>query len=1396
MNTSPRPPTWYRVVLGGVLLLLSLMTIGAGLQAFKTLSQSLRDAARQDLIASLNLRREQIEAVLAERKGDAHMFATRHSVVALTDPAAPPDPTALTLTEHTIAEMRAAYHYDAIVLFDSTLRRLAGEAAALGHPVELLGVQAALDTRRLQLIDIHPDSDSRVTYGIAIPVMRPGVPDSRPTGVAYLEISATGPTRSLINPWPSSYQSLELALLRRQGATAEIMSLRGDRAAPVWNFATHALTDPRNVITTALSGPDGGLHEAIDDIGRDIVAVSAAVSETPWILLASISRAEIEAPVSRLGWTIAALVCTLLLAIATVGAMTWREGRTFQRLQSAVLAQRYAAAIAGMQDGFLRLNGLGRIVDANDAVSGMTGYTRAELLNLKYADIDIIGGTGFTTEGRDHPTTPGGQRAQTRWTTRHGETIDVDVTTTFVAEGSSGHTYIIGRDITTALTEQRRLARLNRLQGLVNHIYQTLQFKDEPKEILREICNDFVIGQNVVLVWAGWVDREAGRIVPLAAAGIAKDYVLGLEITLDPSLPTSQGPSGRCVRDGRMVVSEEMQSDPSTSPWHAEASRWSLGSSVSLPILSRGQTIAVLAIYSGEAERFSPDELNLFREMSETITVAIEAAEGRRAAEALERLHAANETRLRAILQASPIPVLVVWASQDGLIRSLNAAFERLFGYGIGDFDTLSDWLDAACVDPAQRALLRDRGRDAIEQARANGTPSRMPEVTLRSRSGAHLTVQQHVSVSDDDVIIALADLTEIRQQESALRRREDIYTAIVEQAADAIALIRADDGTFVEFNSAAHASLGYTRDEFAAMRVRDIAPEIMRDTPIDRDVAKLPLGAGLVFETMVRRRDGTLRDARVSIRRIAIDASIYNAVIWTDITEERDKVRALATESEKHRILFESAPTGIIVMTDSVGIIDANAQVLAMLRATREDVVGSRAADWVADKAIADGWIAQQYWRRHLGRGTVQLRRKDGTLIDVEMSWSRAEVAGKSIYYANLIDITDRLRDEQQLRRTERLSVIGQLTGGIAHDFNNLLTVISLNLEIAVAGLEDTNPLKAMLTSALNAAYRGGELNSQLLSFARRQSLRPVTTDIDSFLAPLQSMATRAVGELYSIDYTRHGTLRPCRVDQAKLESAVLNLVINARDAMPDGGKVQLETAMVHIGPSTHDAPPGTAEGDYVMIAVRDHGAGMSPEVRDRAFEPFFTTKGTGKGTGLGLSSVMGFVTQSGGFVSIDTAVGEGTRVKIHLPAEAIADPSQTAPSTSDWTPGPIRTLLVEDQGDVRDAAIQMCRQVGLDIIAAVDTAEAALPVLRGDPDIALLFTDVVMPGPMSGLELGEIALAMRPNLRVIYSSGYSEHGAHLDENGRSEFLPKPYRREQLVAALKSVLSATPAEV
>ena len=384
--------------------------------------------------------------------------------------------------------------------------------------------------------------------------------------------------------------------------------------------------------------------------------------------------------------------------------------------------------------------------------------------------------------------------------------------------------------------------------------------------------------------------------------------------------------------------------------------------------------------------------------------------------------------------------------------------------------------------------------------------------------------------------------------------------------------------------------------------------------------------------------------------------------------------------------------------------------------------------------------------------------------------------------------DITERKEAEATLVRNEKLNSIGQLTGGIAHDFNNLLTVIAINLEMVEDALAKDDPLKEFVAPALQAVASGADLTGRLLSFARRVPLRPEITDLNAFLLPLRDLARRTLGERYPIAMDLAADLGHASVDQAQLEAALLNLIINARDAMPGGGQLTLQTANVTI-----DTPaPGddATPGDYVMVAVNDVGMGVPPEIRDRVFEPFFTTKAIGKGTGLGLSMVIGFAKQSGGFVRLESEPGEGTSVQIYFPrAGAEAGQDGGVGPMSDWLPGPCRALIVEDRPDVLAAVCRISEEIGL-LPTPARNAEEALAVLRSGAHFELLFTDIVLGGVMDGLDLAEEARRMMPGLQVLLTTGYSE--AVLKHGKRVEgaiVLTKPYTKAQFLATLRKLL-------
>jgi len=402
----------------------------------------------------------------------------------------------------------------------------------------------------------------------------------------------------------------------------------------------------------------------------------------------------------------------------------------------------------------------------------------------------------------------------------------------------------------------------------------------------------------------------------------------------------------------------------------------------------------------------------------------------------------------------------------------------------------------------------------------------------------------------------------------------------------------------------------------------------------------------------------------------------------------------------------------------------------------------------------------------------------------------------GNLIGFAKITrDLTERRQAQEALDlaraalfQSQKMEAIGQLTGGIAHDFNNLLTVIVNGLDLLSRGPQDARHQK-VLDGMHRAAERGKTLNHQLLAFARRQPLRPEVADANAVITGFEAVLRRAVGETVQMDVALTSRVRPIEVDVPQFEAALLNLVVNARDAMPEGGRITITTQNVVLD-AGRAATRGVKPGRYVMVIVGDDGPGMAEEVRARAFEPFFTTKEVGQGTGLGLSQVYGFVTQSGGHVHLDAELGTGTKVHLLLPAKGgSGDDSE---DDDESLSQPVRdtlgvVLIVEDEPDVREIAEQIFESLGYNVFSAPNAA-AALSILRSEEAIDVLFSDIVMPGDMNGVELAREARRLRPGLKLLLASGYPMSALSDKSLADVSFISKPYRWTELDEKLRAL--------
>ena len=390
--------------------------------------------------------------------------------------------------------------------------------------------------------------------------------------------------------------------------------------------------------------------------------------------------------------------------------------------------------------------------------------------------------------------------------------------------------------------------------------------------------------------------------------------------------------------------------------------------------------------------------------------------------------------------------------------------------------------------------------------------------------------------------------------------------------------------------------------------------------------------------------------------------------------------------------------------------------------------------------------------------------------------------------------DVTEQKAVENQLRQSQRMHAVGRLTGGIAHDFNNILAIILGNIDLLREQLEDGSEPAEMADEALAAATHGAELVRRLLAFARMQHLDPSAVDLNARLPAITNLLKRTLGEAIRIRLKPGEGLWPALVDPSQVDDALVNLAINARDAMPHGGSLIIETGNEVLDEDYAVHHLEVAPGDYVMLAVSDSGTGMAPNVIARAFEPFFTTKSEGRGTGLGLSQVYGWVKQSGGHIKIYSELGHGTTVKLYLPrADA---PRETAPAPAeegDAKAGHETVLVVEDNPRVRATVLRQLADLGYATLQAED-GESALDVVRSPTRFDLLLTDVVMPGGMTGYDLADQARLLRPELKILFTSGYTELAASSGQTGRAgPLLSKPYRKRDLGLAVRAVLDGGP---
>jgi two-component system, cell cycle sensor histidine kinase and response regulator CckA len=633
------------------------------------------------------------------------------------------------------------------------------------------------------------------------------------------------------------------------------------------------------------------------------------------------------------------------------------------------------------------------------------------------------------------------------------------------------------------------------------------------------------------------------------------------------------------------------------------------------------------------------------------------------------------------------------------------------------------------------------------------------------------------------------------------LRRYEgEMLRAILEVAPNPISLSRLSDHVIVEVNRAFLELSEYNRREIIGRTWKDLG---LLGVPEER--ARLlqmlgDLGEVRDFPLECRTKAGRSLPVQVSARPIRLEGETLLLSICQDISGQRAVERALRDSDAKYRLLAENSTDVIWTMELDGRLTYVSPSVRSMLGFSPEELTGRPFDEHLTPESARK---VRERLARELAlppdrRSPVALiecrqRRRDGVLVDIEIStnWVFDEGGEVVALQGTSREVTSRKRLQEQLRQSQKMEAIGLLAGGVAHDFNNILTSMTMSSELALRELPAESPAAAGFRQILELTQRASDLTRQLLTFSRQQPLRSVSTGVNRLIENLLKMIRRLIGEDIQLQFSAEASPDLTFADPGQIEQVLINLVVNARDAMPDGGRLAIRTRNESLEADFPARHPEAAPGQYVVIDVMDTGHGMDRETSERAFDPFFTTKEKGKGTGLGLSTVYGIVRQHEGFIAVDSVPGEGTTFHVWLPlCERPAPAAAGGADQQDTAGGHETLLLVEDEDSLRDLIAQMFESRGYHVLPAGRPAEALDIFRREEGRIDLLVTDIVMPGG-TGTDLYRQLRDLKPDLRVLFMSGYTDRAVLHREVLRPDmpFLQKPFRMSELADRVRRLL-------
>jgi PAS domain S-box-containing protein len=914
--------------------------------------------------------------------------------------------------------------------------------------------------------------------------------------------------------------------------------------------------------------------------------------------------------------------------------------------------------------------------------------------------------------------------------------------------------------------------------------------------LLTEICRVVVEQGGHRLAWVGFAENDEDKSVGIAArAGCDEGYLEESRISWDDTLERGRGPTGKAIRTGEIVVCNDFQTDPLAIPLRAGAARHGFASNIVLPLRLAEKTFGVLTIYSAAAQAFNSTEVELLNELAKDLAFGIQALRTQMERTKAEQSRRAAEEKYRRVFESARDAISTL-DPITGKYISGNPAAVAMFGvkseaeyilHGPGDFSPERQpdgGLSAEAVQAFNEKLMQE-GQQFFEwkHRRLNGEEF-MADVLLT-----------HMEQDGQPLVLAtVRDITQRKQAEATLRESEQRYRQLFELESDAVVLVDCETRRFVDVNQSAQRLYGYSRDELLKLGPEDVSAER------EKTSATVASGQFHVPLRWHRRKNGELFAVEITANQIEDQGRRIELATLRDITV-RQRVMEMLQETTGQLLEAQRIAGLGSYMFDAKTGHWTSSEALDELFGIVDPGITKDVASWLQlvhpeDRAEMERYLQEELFQGH---GTFDRTYRIIHQQDRQERWVHGlgklvldEQGQVAQMVGTIQDITQAHQLEAQLRQSQKMEAIGQLAGGVAHDFNNILASLIMQADL----IEMAEFLPAEVTEGLKQiradAMRAAQLTRQLLLFGRRQVMQSCLLDLNGVVTNLAKMLQRIIGEDVRLQLKLHPVPLMTRADAGMVEQVLMNLAVNARDAMPQGGRLGIETAEKIVAEELAGLYPDARPGRYVCFSVSDTGSGIPPEILPQIFEPFFTTKPAGKGTGLGLATVFGIVKQHQGWLKVDNQPGQGVTFRVFLPTSTVpADEAAQTEAKSRPQGGSETILLVEDEAQVRKSLGFLLERRGYQVVAAANGAEALDLWRTHRGKVALLLTDLVMPGGMTGYELARQLQSGQSKLKTIYMSGYSAEiaGREIELRPGEVYLQKPCGADQLFDTIRRSL-------